>query len=449
MDASNLTSWFLLLMLVLLQALLTVLYYSISNTHKADLKDYAEEGSRRAQRTLQLAENATALLTTQQYVSLLLTTLSTAVLVRFILPGIETDLRQSGLTSEVARLVTMLVVLPLFTLILLVVGTQIPSAAMPAHTERVAMFLTPPARVIVHGLAPVLQLTQRFSQQVGRILGGAGIGTVITEEEIKTLVDAGSEGGLIEDEEKEMIYSVFKFGDTLAREVMVPRIDIEALELSASLEEALDKVVRVGHSRIPVYENSIDNIRGLIYAKDLLMVWRNQEHASKKLEDLLRPPFFIPESKRAVDLLTELQKREVHLAIVIDEYGGTAGLVTIEDLLEEIVGEIRDEYDMLEEAPYEQISENEYICLASLDLDDLNELLDIELPTDENDTLGGFIFTELGAVPKEGDKVVAEGVEMEVLTLDGRRIHRVRVRKVSPRTVADDVTLTEAEETDE
>lgn len=420
----------LLVALVLLQGLLTAMYYALSNTRKTILREHAEQGNRAALRTLTLAEDATPLLLTQQFVSLFLSICSTAVLVKFLLPGIENRFRDLGVTEQVATLATFAVVLPLFAFLVLMIGSQFPSAIVSGRPESFAMFVSRPMSWLVYGLAPFLRITQPFSQAVGRLLGGSGTVSVVTEEEIKTMVDAGSEGGVIEDEEKEMIYSVFKFSDTLAREVMVPRIDIEALEINVRLEEALDKIVQVGHSRIPVYEGTIDNIKGLLYAKDLLLLWRRGEQNSKKLADILRDPYFIPESKKAGDLLAELQALKIHLAIVVDEYGGIAGLVTIEDLLEEIVGEIRDEYDVLEEESYEQISENEYICLAGIDIDDLNELMDIDLPTDENDTLGGFIFTELGKVPEVGDKVTADGVEMEVLTLDGRRIYKVRVRRL-------------------
>jgi CBS domain containing-hemolysin-like protein len=228
-----------------------------------------------------------------------------------------------------------------------------------------------------------------------------------------------------------MIYSVFKFGDTLVREVMVPRIDIVALSADATLQEALDTIIEAGHSRVPVYEDSIDNIRGILYAKDLLSHWRDKR-TDFSLVQILREPYFVPETKKAGELLEELRARETHIAIVSDEYGGTAGLVTVEDLIEEIVGEIKDEYDFAEEAPYEMISETEYIFTAGFDLDDLNEMLDVSLPTDENDTLGGYIFTILGKVPQVGDKVYFnDTLEMEVLTLKGkRRIHKVRVRKI-------------------
>jgi CBS domain containing-hemolysin-like protein len=181
----------------------------------------------------------------------------------------------------------------------------------------------------------------------------------VTEEEIKTLVDAGEEGGSIEEDEKEMIYSIFDIGDTLAREIMIPRMDVLALDVETPLPAAVDAVISLGHSRIPVYQGNIDNVVGLLYAKDLLRVWK--EGGQTSLRGLLRPACFVPETKKVDDLLAELQQKRIHMAVVVDEYGGVAGLVTLEDIVEEIVGEIRDEYDVNEESLYERVSDAEYI----------------------------------------------------------------------------------------
>jgi putative hemolysin len=222
-----------------------------------------------------------------------------------------------------------------------------------------------------------------------------------------------------------MIYSIFEFGDTLAREVMVPRIDVVAIEVNTSIMEALDVVLQAGHSRIPVYQETIDNIVGMLYAKDLLQYWRSGAE-NLKLRDILRDVYYIPETKKVDELLQELQQRKVHIAIVVDEYGGTAGLVTIEDILEEIVGEIQDEYDS-EEAFMEFISDDEIIFNGRMDLDDINRIMEIDLPTDRSDTLGGLIYSSLGRMPVIGDKVRIQNVESTVLSVAGRRIKKVKV----------------------
>ncbi|HSJ55211.1 MAG TPA: hemolysin family protein, partial [Anaerolineae bacterium] len=252
----------------------------------------------------------------------------------------------------------------------------------------------------------------------------------VTEEEIRTLVDAGEEEGVLEEEEKEMIYSIFDLGDTMTREVMVPRIDVVALEVTTPLLEALETIMQAGHSRIPVFRETVDNVEGVLYAKDLLPYLRDGR-TDVPLKGLLRDAYFVPETKKASELLPDLQQRRVHVAIVVDEYGGVAGLVTIEDLLEEIVGEIQDEYDT-EEPFVEFVDENEYVFDARVDLDDLNRLMDVSLPTEDNDTLGGFIYTELGKVPAPGDQVAFGNMEFVVESVAGRRIRKVRVRRQLP-----------------
>jgi CBS domain containing-hemolysin-like protein len=263
------------------------------------------------------------------------------------------------------------------------------------------------------------------------MFGARGDVAYVTEEEIKTLVDAGSEEGVLEDEEKEMIYSIFQFGDLIAREIMIPRIDIVALDAEEPLDAALDLILKKGHSRIPIYEDTIDNVIGLIYAKDLLKLWRDQKGiVGRKVREMIRPAYFIPESKKAGDLLADLQQRKIHLAIVVDEYGGTAGLVTIEDLIEEIVGDIQDEYDPDEEAEYTRLSDDEFLFDAGINLGEVNDLLDVELPTDESDTLGGYVFSVMGKVPLAGEVIRENDLMITVETITGRRIRKVRVQKV-------------------
>jgi putative hemolysin len=255
---------------------------------------------------------------------------------------------------------------------------------------------------------------------------------LVTEEEIKTVVDAGEEGGVLEEEEKEMIYSIFELGDTLTREVMVPRIDVVAIDAATPLPQAADLVIQATHSRVPVYQDTIDNVIGVLYAKDLLRVLR-VGNLSTSLSQIVRPAYFVPEAKKVDELLEELQKRRVHVAIVVDEYGGVAGLVTIEDILEEIVGEIQDEYDA-EEPMFQQEAEGNYIFNARANLDDVSQLLAVQLPSEDYDTLGGFLYTQFGHVPNAGEQLRFNGLVIEVLTVSGRRIGQVRVRREHPPT---------------
>jgi len=213
---------------------------------------------------------------------------------------------------------------------------------------------------------------------------------------------------------------------------MLPRIDIVALEASTPSRKAVEISLATGHSRLPIYEETIDRVIGLLYARDLLKMFGSGQNFERPVRDVMRPAYYIPESKKAGDLLTELQERKIHMAIVIDEYGGTAGLITIEDLLEEIVGDIQDEYDRDEEAEYEQITPDEYLFDAGINLADVNRLLEADLPTEESDTLGGLVFSTLGKVPLMGETFRVDDLEIKVETITGRRIRKVRVKRIPP-----------------
>jgi CBS domain containing-hemolysin-like protein len=211
---------------------------------------------------------------------------------------------------------------------------------------------------------------------------------------------------------------------------MVPRIDVLALEVNTPLPEAVNALLASGHSRVPVYEEAVDNILGLLYAKDLLRLWR-QDSGLNSLRELLRPAYFVPEAKKADELLAEMQARRVHMAVVVDEYGGVAGMVTMEDIVEEILGEIQDEFDQGEESPYQELAGGEYIFQGRVDLDDFNEVMNSDLPTDEADTLSGFIYNHFGRVPANGENLQVGDLLLTVEQVSGRRIRKVRARRVT------------------
>ncbi|MCU0482533.1 MAG: hemolysin family protein, partial [Anaerolineae bacterium] len=279
----------------------------------------------------------------------------------------------------------------------------------------------------------------QISTRLSALFKSEGKVNTVTEEEIMTVVEAGHTGGTIEDEEKDMIYSVLQLGETYVSEVMVPRIDVVAIDVNGTLDDAGKLFTNTGFSRIPVYEGNLDNIRGLLYAKDLLAHWSREDHPMT-IKQMMRPAYFVPETKRADELLKELQVKKIHLAIVVDEYGGTAGMVTIENLIEEIIGDIQDEYDMNEEAEYTRMTDDLYIVDASIDLDDFNDLLEVELPTDENDTLGGYIYSYFGRIPLVDEVIELEDIHLKVLSVDGRRIRKVEATRQRPQAEHDDVT---------
>lgn len=320
-----------------------------------------------------------------------------------------------------------------FSLLLIALAQIVPKSWAAGRPEQVAGRIAGPVDFMSTLLWPIVRLYDLLARTIGRLADGNAQPVdweLMSEEELRLLVEASEEQGLIEEEEREMIASIFELGDTLAREVMVPRISIVAVEAETSLLEALDTTIEAGHSRIPVYRENIDNIIGILYAKDLLIYLRDGL-SETPLSEVVREPYYIPESKLVDELLQELQERKVHIAIVVDEYGGTAGLVTIEDLIEEIVGEIQDEYDR-EEPFMEQISEDEIIFNARVDLDDVNRMMLLDLPTEHGDTLGGLVFGQLGKIPAQGEKVRVNGVTIEVLSVVGRRIKKVRVIRNRP-----------------
>lgn len=296
------------------------------------------------------------------------------------------------------------------------------------NPEAWALRLSPLVTVLGATLSPLVRLMLKVGGQ-GSANQNGPLHPLVTEKEIMTMVDAGEEVGSIEQDEKEMIHSIFRLDDTLAREVMVPRIDVQALEESTSIPDATEMMLETGYSRAPIFNENIDNVTGLIYVKDLLEAWSAGNY-ERPIEELKREAYFVPEAKKVDDLLDEMQASRFHLAIVVDEYGGTAGLVTIEDIVEEIVGEIRDEYDFAEEASYEQGANGEYIFSGGIDLDDVNQITNADLPTDAGETLGGFIYSELGRVPSPGDQLESGGLQLVVDQVVRRRIRRVRARRM-------------------
>jgi len=312
------------------------------------------------------------------------------------------------------------------TLLLLILLQLLSRAWTVGRPERVTLWLAPLVGLVAFLFSPLTALMRRIGREAVP-QGAAPESIFLSEDGLRFLLNATQEETTIEDDEKEMIASIFEFGETLVREVMVPRIDVAAVPVNVQILEALDLILKHGHSRIPVYRDTIDNIVGVLYAKDLLRYLRDGR-TDVSLGKILRPAHFIPESKKVDELLGELQQRKVHMAVVVDEYGGTAGIVTIEDLLEEIVGEIQDEYDA-EEPTVEEVSAREYLFDARVPLDEVSKSLAVDLPTEGGDTLGGFIYSQLGKVPAVGDAIEFDDVTFEVLSVAGRRIKQVRAAR--------------------
>jgi len=315
----------------------------------------------------------------------------------------------------------------LISLIVLIFCEITPKTAAVQNPIRWARVLVNPVRVAAWLLHPLIVTLSVITNTLVRLMGGhmKHRGPFVTEEELRLLVNVGEEEGVLEEEETDMIHSIFEFADTTVREVMIPRIDMITLESGATVDEAVDLALQGGFSRIPVYEETIDNIIGVLFTKDMLKQLR-EDHNSLPIRELVRPAYFVPETKKLDDLLREIRQKRTHMAIVVDEYGSVAGLVTIEDLVEEIVGDIQDEYDR-EENLYEKVSQFEYVFDAKINLDDFNELMDTDLEIEDYDTLGGFLLGQLDKIPVAGDTITFKNLTFTVLTTRGLRITKVRV----------------------
>ncbi|MBU7029473.1 MAG: HlyC/CorC family transporter [Theionarchaea archaeon] len=317
------------------------------------------------------------------------------------------------------------VAIGVMTFLILIVGEITPKGFAVKNAEKLILAFARPLYYTTRGLSPVATGMTAITKGFIRLTGGRlDRNPFFTEEEFKTLLTMAEEEGSLEEDERERMYKVFEFSDTVANQVMTPRTDMVCLDMNASLEEARDVVVKSGYSRIPAYDENVDHITGILYAKDLLQYFDD----THDLQDVLREPYFIPETKKVDELLKEMQKSKVHLAIVVDEYGGTAGIVTIEDLLEEIVGEIFDEYDVTK-IHVRIIDEHTAIIDGKVSIDEVNELLMIEIPENGFETIGGFMLDQFGRIPTEGEKVSFDGVDFIVFKTDGVRIMKVKARK--------------------
>ncbi len=262
-----------------------------------------------------------------------------------------------------------------------------------------------------------------FSSTFSRLFRGRS--RALTEKELQDAINSSEEEGILNESEGDMLQSIFEFGDTIVREVMVPRTDMVCCPADATLSDFLELIIRSGHSRVPLFEGSTDKIVGVVYAKDLLRNWGANDE-TLTLTEVMRTPYFIPETKRIDDLLKDFRTRRVHMAIAVDEYGGTSGLITIEDLLEEIVGDIQDEYDL--EIPWLQPQDDGTLLVdARANVEELEEYYDIEIPREKFDTVGGYLFHLLGNVPQKGEKVCDNGLVLMVEDSDERKIEKVRV----------------------
>ncbi len=430
--------------LVLFNGVFSATEIALVTLRRSRLQQLIDEGSSGAARVLHLKANPGRFLAVIQIGITFLGFLASAFAAVSLVADIETWLAAFGPLKDVAGALALIIVTGVLTIFTIIFGELVPKQIGLAHAERVAMSTRRFIDVLGVVFGPLVGFLTWTTRRISRLFGAdVAADERISAEELRLIIEQGGEQGILEAEEEQMIHAIIELGDQRIHEVMVPRIAMVALPADATMERAIDTVIEEGHSRIPVYEETIDEIVGILYAKDLLPFLRDPNGQRPPIRSLLRPPVFVPESMSVDDLLHEFQRRKVHIATVLDEYGGTAGLVTIEDLLEEIVGEIQDEYDE-EEPMIVKISDDEARIDGRADVDDLGELFGVDLgleDEDEYDTVGGLIYHRIGGVPKPGDQVKVDGLTLTVESTDGRRVSKVLVvRARNPDTPEDHET---------
>ena len=420
----------LIVILVLLIGIFSSTEIALVTLRRSRIQQLIDEGNSAAVRVQHLKSNPGRFLAVIQIGINFLGFLASAYAAGNLVDGVSRWLEGFGPLASAAAGIALLLVTVLLTLFTIIFGELFPKQLGLAYAERIAMSTARLMEVLGTVFGPLVTVLTWITRRLARLFGAdVAADERISSEELRLIIEQGGEQGILEAEEEQMIHAVIELGDQRVHEVMVPRIAMVTLTTSAKMEAAIDTIIEQGHSRIPVYEDTIDEIVGILYAKDLLPFLKPGGSPAPPLRSLLRTPVFVPESMTVDDLLHELQRRKVHLAIALDEYGGTAGLVTIEDLIEEIVGEIQDEYDV-EEPMIVKLSDDEARVDGRASVDDLMELFETEVPlddADEYDTVGGMIYHRVGGVPKPGDQVSVDGLTLTVETTDGRRVGKVLV----------------------
>ena len=400
--------------MVFLSAFFSSSETALTTVNKIRMKTLAENGNKRAEKVLKVTSDSgkmlSAILIGNNIVNIFASSLATMLAI-----DIWGDIGSGIATGAL-------------TIVILIFGEVSPKTMATIKADSFALAIAGIIDILMTILTPVIFIINTLASGVLYLLrvDPNAAETAMSEEEIRTIVDESQESGAIEDEEREMIHNVFDFGDSLAKEVMIPRIDMTFVEADATFEELIDIYRENKYTRYPVYEESTDHIIGIINMKDVILLDGETEFSIRKM---IREPYFTYEHKNTADLFVEMRKSSIPLAIVLDEYGVTAGMITLEDLLEEIVGEIRDEYDSDEEDAIVQLSEYEYMVLGSTNLDDVNDELDVDFESDDYDTIGGYCLQLLDHLPEENETLFTEdGVVLKIKEVDKNRIERIYIR---------------------
>jgi putative hemolysin len=422
LDSGSIFQIIILIILLLLSAFFSSAETALTTVNRIRMRSLAEDGNSRAACVLKVTDDSgkmlSAILIGNNIVNLSASSIATSLALDFwgsVGAGIATGI---------------------LTLLILIFGEISPKTIAAINAEKISLSYCNIIYWLMKLLTPVIFILNKLSIAFLFLLrvDPNAKDKAMTEEELRTIVDVGKETGVIESEEHEMINNVFDFGDAQAKEVMVPRIDMTFANIDCTYDELIEIFKEDKFTRLPVYKDTTDNVIGIINMKDLLL-YKDREHFS--IQDIMREPYFTYEHKNTAELFMEMRKSSISLAIVLDEYGATAGLITLEDLLEEIVGEIRDEYDTDEEDPIVKLSDREYLVLGSTNLEDLCEKLDLDFESDDYDTIGGYLIGLLDHLPEKNEIIITEDdVLLRVEQMDKNRIEKIYIKKPEPKEEA-------------
>ena len=432
----------LLTVLILVNAFFAMSEIAIISLNDAKMEKMADEGHKKAKLVLKLTSNSTKFLSTIQIGVTLAGFLSSAsAATSFAEMLTDAITKLVDVPQSVIAPVSVVVITLIISYFSLVFGELAPKRIGMQVPEKVAFAVVKPLLVISKITTPFVKFLSLSTNAVVRILGfdPNADEEVVTEEEIRMMVDVGGEKGVIEDTQKEMINNIFEFDDLDAGDIMTHRTDVIAADINTvTLDEFMGLAIEYGRSRIPLYDEDIDNIVGIVYVKDLLKYVGKEVKAKGTLKNIMREPYFIPETKACGELFKEMSSRKIQMAVVVDEYGGTAGILTLEDIVEAIMGNIQDEYDQ-EDEEISKIDDNTFTVDGTIDIEEIDELIGKALPEGDYETLAGFIMDELQCIPKDGEmnEVIFENVKFTVLKVDDKRIEKIKV-EITPVVEQDD-----------
>lgn len=418
MDTATALQFIILILLILLSAFFSSAETSLTTANRIKMKTLADDGNRRARTVLTITEDSGKMLS--------------AILIGNNIVNLSAASLVTTLALDLWGNAAIAIASGALTVIILIFGEIAPKTLATIHSDKMALAYAGTILFLMRILTPVIFIINKLANLVLALMhvDPSAKGPAMTEHELRTILDVSHEDGVIESEERQMIYNVFDFGDSQARDIMVPRVDMVFINVESTCEEIMDIFRRERFTRFPVYEGDTDHVIGVLNMKDLLGYLPAQNF---DLRSLLREPYFTYEYKKTSELMMEMRKDSINFTIVLDEYGAIAGLVTLEDLLEEIVGEIRDEYDKDEEELIRQVGEHEYIVEGSLKLDDLNDALGLTLSSEDYDSVGGYVIERLDHLPLAGEFIIDElGIRMQVDSVDKNRIAKVHLYLPDP-----------------